>query len=58
MSGALSTRAGRACCEVLAEVLPRARHVELDDVGHMGPILAGREVADLIAAHVAGVEGG
>lgn len=58
MSGANSTLAGRRCCEVLAEVMPRARHVELANVGHMGPILAGREVAELIAAHVNSLENG
>jgi pimeloyl-ACP methyl ester carboxylesterase len=52
MSGAHSTLAGRRCCEILAEVMPRARHVELPDVGHMAPVLAGREVAELIAAHI------
>jgi pimeloyl-ACP methyl ester carboxylesterase len=57
MSGANSTIAGRHCCEVLARVMPRARHVELPDVGHMAPVLAGREVAELIAAHIDQVEG-
>ncbi|HLT39189.1 MAG TPA: alpha/beta hydrolase [Enhygromyxa sp.] len=56
MSGAHSTLAGRRCCEVLAEVMPRARHIELADVGHMAPVLAGREVAALIAAHIDEVE--
>jgi pimeloyl-ACP methyl ester carboxylesterase len=56
MSGATSTLAGRRCCEVLAEVMPHARHVELADVGHMAPLLASREVAELIATHIAEVE--
>ncbi|PRP92200.1 haloalkane dehalogenase [Enhygromyxa salina] len=58
MSGEASTRAGRRCCEVLAEVMPECRHVELADVGHMGPVLASREVAALIAEHIAEVEAG
>lgn len=57
MSGASSTLAGRRCCEILAAIMPRARHVELADVGHMAPILAGREVAELIAAHIRGGAG-
>jgi pimeloyl-ACP methyl ester carboxylesterase len=57
MSGALSTRAGRGCCRVLAEHMPRCRHVELEDVGHMGPVLASREVAGLVCEHIAAVEG-
>lgn len=56
LSGATSTRAGRRCCEVLAEVMPHGRHVELPDIGHMAPVLASREVASLIAAHIAAVE--
>lgn len=56
MSGALSTRAGRGCCQALAAVLPRVRHVELADVGHMGPVLASREVAGLIMGHIEAVE--
>ncbi|MFO7561895.1 MAG: alpha/beta hydrolase [Enhygromyxa sp.] len=56
MSGAMSTLAGRRCCEVLAEVMPRARHLELPELGHMAPVLAGREVAELIASHLAEVE--
>lgn len=56
MSGANSTLAGRRCCEVLAEVMPRARHLELPDVGHMAPVLAGREVAERIAGHIAAIE--
>jgi pimeloyl-ACP methyl ester carboxylesterase len=58
MSGAMSTLAGRRCCEVLGEVMPHARHIELPDVGHMAPVLAGREVAERIAAHIGGVEAG
>jgi pimeloyl-ACP methyl ester carboxylesterase len=58
MSGAASTLAGRRCSEVLAAVMPKGRHVELADVGHMAPVLAGREVAELIAAHIATVERG
>lgn len=56
MSGAGSTIAGRRCSEILAEVMPHARHVELADVGHMAPVLASREVAELIATHIAEVE--
>jgi pimeloyl-ACP methyl ester carboxylesterase len=56
LSGATSTRAGRRCCAVLAEVMPHARHIELPDVGHMAPVLASREVAALIAEHIAAVE--
>jgi pimeloyl-ACP methyl ester carboxylesterase len=56
LSGALSTLAGRRCCEILAEVMPNARHVELADVGHMAPVLASREVAKLIAAHISELE--
>jgi pimeloyl-ACP methyl ester carboxylesterase len=56
MSGAHSTLAGRRCCEVLAEHMPRARHLELPEVGHMAPVLAGREVAELIAAHIDAIE--
>ena len=58
LSGAESTRAGQRCCEVLAEVMANARHVEIAEVGHMGPILAATEVATLIAAHIAAVEDG
>lgn len=57
LSGAKSTRAGRRCCEILAEVLPNARHVELPDIGHMAPVLASREVASLVARHIAKIEG-
>ena len=56
MSGAASTLAGRRCCEILGQVMPNARHVELPEVGHMAPVLAGREVAELIAAHITAVE--
>jgi pimeloyl-ACP methyl ester carboxylesterase len=56
LSGATSTRAGRRCAQVLAEVVPHGRHIELPDVGHMAPVLASREVASLIAAHIAAVE--
>jgi pimeloyl-ACP methyl ester carboxylesterase len=56
LSGATSTRAGRRCCEVLAEVMPHGRHIELPDVGHMAPVLASREVAALIATHIAALE--
>jgi hypothetical protein len=56
LSGESSTLAGRRCCEVFAEVMPRCRHVELADVGHMGPVLAPREVAELVAEHIADVE--
>jgi pimeloyl-ACP methyl ester carboxylesterase len=58
LSGATSTRAGRRCCAVLAEVMPHARHIELPDIGHMAPVLASREVANLIAAHIAALEAG
>jgi pimeloyl-ACP methyl ester carboxylesterase len=57
MSGAASTAAGRRCAEILAASLARGRHVELAEVGHMGPILAAREVATLIAEHIAEVDG-
>lgn len=57
MSGACSTLAGRRCCEVLAECMPRAEHVELAELGHMAPVLASREVADLIAAHILASDG-
>jgi len=56
LSGATSTLAGRRCCEILAGVLPGAEHVELDDVGHMAPVLAAAEVAELIAAHITKTE--
>jgi pimeloyl-ACP methyl ester carboxylesterase len=56
MSGAASTLAGRRCAAILAEVMPHGRHVELAEVGHMGPLLAGREVAELIATHIAELE--
>lgn len=56
MSGAESTRAGRSCAEQLAAQLPGGRHVELDEVGHMAPVLAGREVAALIVEHIEQVE--
>jgi pimeloyl-ACP methyl ester carboxylesterase len=58
LSGATSTLAGRRCSQILAEVMPRGRHIELADVGHMAPLLAGREVAELIAAHIDAVESG
>ncbi|PRQ07708.1 alpha/beta fold hydrolase [Enhygromyxa salina] len=58
ISGATSTRAGQRCCDVFAQVMPRCRHVELADVGHMGPVLAPGEVAELIAGHIADVEPG
>ena len=56
MSGELSTRAGRSCARILAELMPLGRHVELDEIGHMAPVLASREVADLIAAHIGASE--
>lgn len=56
MSGAESTRAGRRCSGVLASMLPRARHVELPDVGHMAPLLAAAEVNALILEHIAAAE--
>lgn len=58
MSGSQSTRAGRRCCAVLTEVMPNCRHVELPDVGHMGPLLATHEVNTLVMEHIARVEGG
>jgi pimeloyl-ACP methyl ester carboxylesterase len=57
LSGASSTLAGRRCAEILAASLARGRHVELPEVGHMGPILAAREVASLISEHIAEVDG-
>ena len=56
MSGALSTRAGRSCARILAEVMPRGTHVELDEVGHMAPVLASREVAAHILEHIEACE--
>ena len=56
LSGATSTVAGRRVSEALAATLPRARHVELDEVGHMAPVLAAREVAQLIVDHLAEVD--
>jgi pimeloyl-ACP methyl ester carboxylesterase len=58
MSGAHSTRAGRRCCEVLSQVMPNCRHVELPEVGHMGPLLAAREVNALVLEHIERVEAG
>jgi pimeloyl-ACP methyl ester carboxylesterase len=58
MSGAQSTRAGRRCCAVLNEVMPNCRHVELPEVGHMGPLLATHEVNTLVIEHIASVEPG
>lgn len=57
MSGADSTLAGRRSSRILAEHLPNARHTELPDVGHMAPVLASREVARLIAEHIAQIDG-
>lgn len=56
LSGAASTLAGRRCCELLAQVMPNARHIELPEVGHMAPLLSSREVAKLIAHHIARTE--
>lgn len=56
LSGAASTLAGRRCCELLAQVMPNARHIELPEVGHMAPLLSSREVAKLIAHHIARIE--
>lgn len=56
LSGAASTLAGRRCCELLAQVMPNARHIELPEVGHMAPLLSSREVAKLIADHIARIE--
>lgn len=58
MSGAESTLAGRRTCARLAEVWPHqnTRHLELDEVGHMAPLLAAREVAEAIAAFIEQVE--
>ena len=56
MSGELSTRAGRSCAQLLAEHMPLGRHVELEEVGHMAPVLASREVAKLITEHIEQVE--
>ncbi len=58
MSGAESTRAGRRCSGVLAEVMPNCRYVELPEVGHMAPLLAAHEVNALILEHIARVEAG
>lgn len=52
LSGAESTVAGRSCARVLAEIWPRGRHLEIADVGHMGPVLAAGEVAQAIEAFV------
>lgn len=56
MSGAESKRVGRRCCAVLAECLPHCEHVELPEVGHMGPLLAAREVNELVIRHITRVE--
>ena len=56
LSGSESTRAGQRCCEVFAEILANARHVVIEGVGHMGPVLAAREVATRIAEHIAEAE--
>jgi pimeloyl-ACP methyl ester carboxylesterase len=58
LSGAESTRAGRRCCELLAQVMPNCRHVELPAVGHMGPLLATDAVNALLLEHIADVEAG
>ncbi|MFV8754564.1 alpha/beta fold hydrolase [Nannocystaceae bacterium ST9] len=58
MSGAESTRAGRRCAAVLGEVMPKCRHVELAEVGHMAPLLAAREVNGLILDHITVLESG
>lgn len=56
LSGSESTRAGRRCSEVLAEVMPNCRHVEVPEVGHMGPLLATHEVNALLIEHIVRVE--
>jgi pimeloyl-ACP methyl ester carboxylesterase len=58
LSGGQSTRAGRRCCEVLAEMMPNCRHVELPMVGHMGPLLASEAVNALLLEHIDAVEAG
>lgn len=56
LSGAQSTRAGRRCCEVLAEMMPNCRHVEIPEVGHMGPLLATDAVNAVLLEHIADIE--
>jgi pimeloyl-ACP methyl ester carboxylesterase len=58
LSGADSTRAGRRCCEVLAEMMPNCRHIEMPAVGHMGPLLASEAVNALLLEHIDRVEAG
>ena len=56
MSGEASTLAGRRCCTVLEEILPNARHHEIEDAGHLGPVLCSHDVNALILGHIAAVE--
>ncbi len=54
LSGETSTLAGRGCARVLAEVWPAGRHLEIADVGHMGPVLAAAEVSAAILEFIEG----
>ncbi|EDM78941.1 predicted Hydrolase or acyltransferase (alpha/beta hydrolase superfamily) protein [Plesiocystis pacifica SIR-1] len=50
LAGSDSPRSGRDCSRILARAWPRelARYVELEGVGHMGPVMAPVEVSRLI----------
>ena len=52
LSGARSPQAVQRVSELLAGMLPSARHVRLADAGHMGPLTHARETNACIAAHL------
>lgn len=54
--GERSPVAARRVTAILSTALPHARLAEVDGAGHMGPLSHGREVNELIAAHIAAAE--
>lgn len=54
LTGEASPAAARAVVARLGATLPSARVVELAGAGHMGPLTHGKQVNELLAAHLAG----
>jgi pimeloyl-ACP methyl ester carboxylesterase len=53
MVGKRSTASARGVARLLATALPRVELVELDDLGHMGPITHSDLINDVIARYLA-----
>jgi pimeloyl-ACP methyl ester carboxylesterase len=55
MTGETSPPAARAVIARLGATLPSARVVELAGAGHMGPLTHGKQLNELLSAHLAAV---